>query len=74
MAGKIFKAFFPEVSNHRRKTQKKEVNPMKLYGDFNRQDWMEAIKMDEKSIPSSFILHGELEHEWNISTGRMRDW
>lgn len=43
---------------------------MKLYGDFKKQDWMEAIKMEEKSIPSSFILHGELEHEWNIATWR----
>lgn len=41
---------------------------MKLYGDFTKEDWLEALHINEDSIPESFILHGEYEHEWNLST------
>lgn len=41
---------------------------MKLYGEFTREDWMHALKIEEKQIPQAFILHGEWEHAWNIST------
>jgi purine-nucleoside phosphorylase len=41
---------------------------MKLYGEFTKEDWIEALKIDEMKIPQTFILHGEWEHEWNIST------
>ncbi|MGM7700633.1 phosphorylase family protein [Pseudalkalibacillus sp. Hm43] len=41
---------------------------MKLYGDFTKEDWLEAFKITEEKVPPSFILHGEWEHEWNLST------
>jgi purine-nucleoside phosphorylase len=41
---------------------------LKLYGEFTKEDWIEALKIDEKNIPQAFILHGEWEHAWNIST------
>jgi len=39
---------------------------MKLYGDFTKEDWMQALKLSEKGIPESFILHGEWEHQENL--------
>ncbi|WP_042149542.1 nucleoside phosphorylase [Paucisalibacillus sp. EB02] len=39
---------------------------MKLYGDFKKEDWMQALKISEQSIPNSFILHGEWEHQENL--------
>jgi purine-nucleoside phosphorylase len=40
---------------------------MKLYGEFTKQDWLEIIGIDEKMVPSSFIIHGEWNHEENLS-------
>ncbi|MCJ7842403.1 uridine phosphorylase [Lederbergia sp. NSJ-179] len=40
---------------------------LKLYGDFTKADWLSILKIKEEEIPQSFILHGEWEHEWNIS-------
>lgn len=40
---------------------------MKLYGDFQKTDWMEALQIKEQDIPEAFILHGEWECEENIS-------
>ncbi len=39
---------------------------MKLYGEFTKEDWMEALHINEKQIPASLILHGEWEHAWNL--------
>lgn len=39
---------------------------VKLYGDFQREDWMKALTLSEKDIPETFILHGEWEHEENM--------
>ncbi|WP_090866042.1 uridine phosphorylase [Oceanobacillus limi] len=41
---------------------------MKLYGDFTKDDWKHTLKIEESRIPSTFILHGEWEHEGNIRT------
>jgi len=41
---------------------------MKLYGEFTKEDWKEALHIKEEAIPKSFILHGEWEHEWNLAT------
>jgi uridine phosphorylase len=40
---------------------------MKLYGDFNKDDWMKALKLSKEQIPEAFILHGEWEHQENIA-------
>ncbi|MEN2767870.1 uridine phosphorylase [Ornithinibacillus xuwenensis] len=39
---------------------------MKLYGEFTKEDWMNALGIEEKNIPNTFILHGEWEHEDNL--------
>lgn len=39
---------------------------MKLYGDFIKGDWLEALGVDEEQIPLSFIIHGEWNHEDNL--------
>lgn len=39
---------------------------MKLYGDFQKEDWMQALKLTDKDIPETFILHGEWEHGENL--------
>ncbi|WP_377890748.1 uridine phosphorylase [Alkalihalobacillus sp. R86527] len=41
---------------------------MKLYGDFEKADWLEAMDIKAKDVPCAFILHGEWEHEWNLSS------
>lgn len=41
---------------------------MKLYGDFERADWLKVLDIKEDEVPRSFILHGEWEHEWNLSS------
>ncbi len=41
---------------------------MKLYGDFTKEDWLNALNIKEDAIPKSFILHGQWDHEWNLST------
>ncbi|WP_371019003.1 hypothetical protein [Pseudalkalibacillus sp. JSM 102089] len=41
---------------------------MKLYGDFTKDDWIKALNIKEDAIPKSFILHGQWDHEWNLST------
>ncbi|MFD2630165.1 nucleoside phosphorylase [Oceanobacillus kapialis] len=41
---------------------------MKLYGEFTKEDWMEALHIKEEQIPTSFILHGEWEHAWNLES------
>ncbi|MEC5425719.1 uridine phosphorylase [Virgibacillus sp. C22-A2] len=41
---------------------------MKLYGEFTKEDWIQALEIEGKSIPTSFILHGQWDHEWNIAT------
>ncbi|GGA80829.1 nucleoside phosphorylase [Ornithinibacillus halotolerans] len=43
---------------------------MKLYGDFTREDWLEALKIEEKNIPNTMILHGEWEHQENLTDWR----
>ncbi|QGQ97734.1 uridine phosphorylase [Paenibacillus psychroresistens] len=40
---------------------------MKLYGDFTKQDWLKAIGIEDKDVPKSFILHGEWNHDENLS-------
>lgn len=40
---------------------------MKLYGDFSREDWLKALNLSKEQIPASMILHGEWNHEWNLS-------
>lgn len=39
---------------------------MKLYGDFTKEDWLNALGVDEDKIPSSFIIHGEWDHDYNL--------
>jgi purine-nucleoside phosphorylase len=46
----------------------RERNKLKLYGEFTKDDWLAALEITEDDVPKSFILHGEWEHEWNIST------
>ncbi|WP_270180885.1 nucleoside phosphorylase [Alkalihalobacillus sp. CinArs1] len=41
---------------------------MKLYGDFDREDWLNAMKIKAEDVPDAFILHGEWEHEWNLAS------
>ena len=31
----------------------------KLYGDFDKEDWLRASQMTEDQVPSTIILHGE---------------
>lgn len=39
----------------------------KLYGEFNREDWLKAIDLRQSDIPESFIIHGEWEYGENIN-------
>lgn len=39
---------------------------MKLYGDFTKKDWLNTFGVQESQIPSSFIVHGEWNHDINI--------
>lgn len=39
---------------------------MKLYGDFTKEDWLNALKVEETQIPLSFIIHGEWNHDVNL--------
>ncbi len=39
---------------------------MKLYGDFTKEDWLNTFKVAESRIPSSFIIHGEWNHDINL--------
>jgi len=43
---------------------------MKLYGDFQKEDWLKVLGIPEKNIPSSFIIHGEWVLEDNLSLWR----
>ncbi|WP_245680573.1 uridine phosphorylase [Bacillus marinisedimentorum] len=43
---------------------------LKLYGDFSKQDWLDILKLEEKEVPGTFILHGEWEHAWNLEKWR----
>jgi uridine phosphorylase len=40
---------------------------MKLYGEFTKQDWLNVLDVPEDKIPSSFIIHGEWNHEENLT-------
>ena len=39
---------------------------MRLYGDFTKKDWLKAFQVKEEQIPTSFVIHGEWDHEKNI--------
>ncbi|MCZ2259418.1 phosphorylase family protein [Sporosarcina sp. G11-34] len=39
---------------------------MKLYGEFTKLDWLDALGIDENKVPTSFIIHGEWNHEENL--------
>lgn len=39
---------------------------MKLYSDFTKEDWLNALKVEETQIPLSFIIHGEWNHDVNL--------
>jgi hypothetical protein len=43
---------------------------MKLYGDFQKKDWLKVLGIPEKNIPSSFIIHGEWGFEDNLHLWR----
>jgi hypothetical protein len=43
---------------------------MKLYGDFQKKDWLKVLGISEKNIPGSFIIHGEWGFEDNLSLWR----
>lgn len=43
---------------------------MKLYGDFQKKDWLKVLGIQEKNIPGSFIIHGEWEFEGNLNLWR----
>ncbi|WEG17798.1 uridine phosphorylase [Alkalihalophilus pseudofirmus] len=43
---------------------------MKLYGEFSQVDWLNALQISKADVPSSFIIHGEWEHEENITQWR----
>lgn len=38
----------------------------KLYGDFNKNDWMNAMNLQQNDIPKALIVHGEWEFENNL--------
>ncbi|MFD1019128.1 phosphorylase family protein [Thalassobacillus hwangdonensis] len=40
---------------------------MKLYGDFTKEDWLEVLEINEAAVPSTLILHGQWDHEENLS-------
>jgi purine-nucleoside phosphorylase len=40
---------------------------MKLYGEFTKQDWLNALDIEEDKTPLSFIIHGEWNHEENLT-------
>lgn len=40
---------------------------MKLYGEFTKQDWLNILDVQEDKIPTSFIIHGEWNHEENLT-------
>ena len=40
---------------------------MKLYGEFKEQDWINVLGIDKNKVPISFIIHGEWNHEDNLS-------
>ncbi|AEN90483.1 Purine or other phosphorylase family 1 [Priestia megaterium WSH-002] len=40
---------------------------MKLYGDFEKEDWLNVLKLSEKELPNAFIIHGEWGFQDNIS-------
>lgn len=39
---------------------------MKLYGEFSKEDWLKAFRVEEEKIPASFVIHGEWEHNDNL--------
>lgn len=39
---------------------------MKLYGDFEKEDWLRVLRMEEAAVPRSFIIHGEWNHKRNL--------
>lgn len=39
---------------------------MKLYGDFTKKDWLDALNMEQHQIPLSMVIHGEWNHEENL--------
>lgn len=39
---------------------------MKLYGDFTKEDWLKSLQIEEEQIPTSFVIHGEWEHNYNL--------
>jgi hypothetical protein len=43
---------------------------MKLYGDFQKEDWLKILGLSEKDIPNSFIIHGEWIFEDNLKLWR----
>lgn len=40
---------------------------LKLYGDFTKKDWLNSFGINESQVPSSFIIHGEWNHEDNLN-------
>lgn len=42
----------------------------KIYGDFNKQDWLQISNMTEADVPETIILHGE---DGNISEN-IEEW
>jgi hypothetical protein len=47
--------------------EKNKENDMKLYGDFEKKDWLNVLKLSEKELPNAFIIHGEWEFQDNIN-------
>lgn len=46
---------------------KSKENDMKLYGDFEKEDWLNVLKLSEKELPNAFIIHGEWGFQDNLS-------
>jgi purine-nucleoside phosphorylase len=38
----------------------------KLYGDFDKQDWLDALRMSDGDIPEVLVLHGEWDFAANL--------
>ncbi|MDA9189582.1 uridine phosphorylase [bacterium] len=44
---------------------------MKLYGEYNKKDWLESLKLSEEDVPDTLILHGE---QTNDVLEKLDDW
>lgn len=43
---------------------------MNIYGNFSKEEWLKTLNIHERDIPSAFIIHGEWEHEENLTHWR----